>query len=214
MGGVLGRSADAMWVMTDDSTGPAVPDVAGVLAGVLRGDDVAWRDLVRLYGRRVFALAKSRCRDDDLAEEITQSVFVTVASTIRRGGYAEQGKFESWLFRIAMNRLRDEMRRRSRQAEPTDPTTLVISSGDDTSAPVHEADPEVALLRRSMAELGDADREVVELRHHAQMSFKSIADHLGQPLGTVLARHHRALRKLKELMELAQARQATQGGDA
>ncbi len=205
-----------MWVMTDDSTGPPAPDVAGVLAGVLRGDDVAWRDLVRLYGRRVFALAKSRCRDDELAEEITQSVFVTVASTIQRGGYAEQGKFESWLFRIAMNRLRDEMRRRSRQAEPTDPSTMVVTDTHAPDAASNETDPEVSLLRRSISELGDADREVVELRHHAQMSFKTIAEHLGQPLGTVLARHHRALRKLKELIENARVDSAREieGGES
>ena len=55
-------------------------------------------------------------------------------------------------------------------------------------------------LRAAMERLGDADREVVELRHHAGMGFKEIAALLGQPLGTVLARHHRALGKLREMM--------------
>ena len=46
----------------------------------------------------------------------------------------------------------------------------------------------------------DADREVVELRHHGGLSFNQISDMLKEPLGTVLARHHRALKKLKDLI--------------
>ena len=45
-----------------------------------------------------------------------------------------------------------------------------------------------------MARLHDADREVIELRHHGGLSFKQIAELLDEPLGTLLARHHRALR--------------------
>jgi RNA polymerase sigma-70 factor (ECF subfamily) len=48
--------------------------------------------------------------------------------------------------------------------------------------------------------LSESDREVVELRHHAGMSFKSMAELLEEPIGTLLARHHRALKKLKDLM--------------
>lgn len=51
-----------------------------------------------------------------------------------------------------------------------------------------------------MEGLSDADREVVELRHHGQMAFKDIAELLSQPVGTVLARHHRALRKLRDMI--------------
>jgi RNA polymerase sigma-70 factor, ECF subfamily len=58
----------------------------------------------------------------------------------------------------------------------------------------------LAKLRQAMAELSDSDREVIELRHHGGMSFREIAEMLDQPLGTLLARHHRALRKLKQLM--------------
>src|SRR5579862_9299822 len=94
-------------------------EVAGLLADASRGDEAAWRRLIGLYGRRVYALARSRCQNGDVAEEVTQSVFATVAAKLGgggRGGYTEQGRFESWLFRIAMNRIRDHMRGRKRQA--------------------------------------------------------------------------------------------------
>jgi len=193
-----------MWVMTDDSPvdRSATPPerLAGLLEAAARGDDAAWGELIRLYGRRVFALAKSRCRDPELAEEITQSVFVTVASTLKKAAYNERGRFEPWLFRITMNRVRDEMRRRSRQAEPTDPTLLVNVRSVGPDAAEATAGPVFGRLRSALGQLTGADREVVELRHHAQMSFKAIAELLDEPIGTVLARHHRALKKLKDLI--------------
>lgn len=178
-------------------------EFASVLARAARGDEDAWRRVVALYARRVFALAKSRVRNPDLAEEIAQSVFATVAIKLTDNiGYAEQGKFEPWLFRIAVNRIRDEIRRLRRHAEPTDPEAL-----GHLAAPTASADPDapelLANLRSAMERLSDADRQIIELRHHAGMSFNQIAVTLEEPLGTLLARHHRALRKLKEMMSAA-----------
>lgn len=208
---------------------PAEGDLARLLRAAASGDEDAWRSIVRLYARRVYALARSRlCRPSDrrisgtedraahrirstspdglfvrghdIAEEVTQSVFVTVASKLSSGQYTEQGRFESWLFRVAMNRIRDEARRARRQAVPTDPETLDAARGRASEARVGSADEDLAALRRAMTQLAEQDREIVELRHHAGLSFKQMSDLLAEPLGTLLARHHRALRKLKELM--------------
>jgi RNA polymerase sigma-70 factor, ECF subfamily len=183
-------------------------DLTPLLVAAAGGDEAAWRELVGRYGRRIYALAKSRCGDADVAEELTQSVFATVAAKLSAGGYTERGRFESWLFRVAMNRLRDHVRRAKRRAGSLDddaaPPNAIRQSRDD-------ADP-AALdrLREAMDSLSDADREVVTLRHHGGLSFKQMADMLNEPIGTLLARHHRALRKLKELLEsgAASAREA------
>jgi len=173
--------------------------VAGLLAAAAQGDESAWREVIGRYGRRIYALAKSRCRRLDVAEEVTQSVFATVAAKLGSGGYSEQGKFESWLFRVAMNRIRDEIRRSQRHAEPTDPAmfNLVQSS---TKAEAQVDSPMLGRLRNAIGQLTEADREIIELRHHGGMSFKQMADLLDEPLGTLLARHHRALRKLKQFI--------------
>lgn len=165
------------------------------------GDQCAWNQLIAIYARRVFGLIHSRCRDPELAEEITQSVFVTVATAVADRGYTEQGRFESWLFRVAMNRLRDEMRRRRRHAVPTDPMAFGQVGGPERPDASDAPGADLASLRRALAQLPDADREVIELRHHGQMSFKDMAHLLGEPVGTLLARHHRALRKLRAALE-------------
>ena len=161
------------------------------------GDEAAWRDIVEAYTPRVFGLIRAQCGNVDLAEEITQSAFCTVVERI--GRYAEVGRFESWLFRIAMNRLRDEMRRRRRQANPVESEALVGLAGagdDETEAGAGGED--VVALQAALARLSESDRQVIHLRHFTGLSFAAIAEILGEPLGTVLARQHRALKKLRQ----------------
>jgi len=222
----------------DDGQRTATPASAAspeLLAAAARGDNEAWRKLVHLYGRRIFALVNSRLRRHDLSEEVTQSVFATVSVKLISGQYDESGRFEPWLFRIAVNRVRDAIRHERRRiefaagdwsadaadangssasesdfdgssrvesaasgffggrmAEPGRSTT----SGQPSAAPTHL----VGLLHAALAELADADREVIELRHHAALTFAQMAEMLGEPLGTLLARHHRALKKLRVLL--------------
>ncbi|MEZ6242821.1 MAG: sigma-70 family RNA polymerase sigma factor [Phycisphaerales bacterium] len=189
----------------------------GELSALIRaagdGDERAWTRLVDLYARRVFALAKSRRLSAEMAEEITQSVFATIATKLTAGDYTEQGRFEAWLFRVAMNRVRDEMRRQKRQASPMDASSFALDAAPETGgqrASVEELDS----LRGAMEKLSDADREIVELRHHAQLSFKQIADLLGEPMGTLLARHHRALKKLRDIIGTGSGEQGERKADA
>jgi len=185
----------------------AAPELVGLLQAAGGGDAGAWREIVGRYSRRVFALAQSRCRDPDVSEEITQSVLATVALKIGAGSYAELGRFESWLFRVTMNRIRDHVRRSRRRPVVGDGNDLLDrheakeASGADGAT--------LARLRWALDQLNEQDREVIDLRHHGDLTFKQMADMLEEPVGTLLARHHRALRKLKELIEARDARERT-----
>jgi RNA polymerase sigma factor (sigma-70 family) len=59
----------------------------------------------------------------------------------------------------------------------------------------------IARLRAAVRQLSSSDQDIIHMRHSAGMSYKQIADVLGEPLGTVLARQHRALGKLRSLMD-------------
>lgn len=203
-----GRQRSLIGVQDEDPD-PNSPDdgLALLLAAAARGDNAAWTELVRRYARRIYALARSRCADHDVAEELTQSVLATVSEKLGGGEYTEQGRFEAWLFRVAANRVRDHVRRLKHRPVAQDPEVMDAS----VAARTVESDDEQTLatrqrLKRAMETLSDADREIVELRHHGGLSFKQIADVLGEPMGTLLARHHRALKKLKEMMEGQQER--------
>lgn len=179
---------------------PPDSDLPRLLRDAASGDPRAWHELVHLYTKRVYALAKSRCRSHDVAEEITQSVFATLAERLGRQEYAELGKFEAWIFRITINRVRDHIRRLKRRPA-TEPIHDDTVQSDDTARA--EGTPALDRLRGALHELPDADQEVVHLRHFAQLSFAQMADLLEEPVGTLLARHHRALKKLRTILERA-----------
>lgn len=170
-----------------------------------RGDEDAWRAIVERCAPRMHAILRAQCRDEDLAEEIVQSTFCTVVRMLP--SYEEGGRFESWLMRIAMNRLRDEMRRRGRQAVPTEEGVLVgLAGGGEEAAPT-DANRSLR-LQQALDRLSEADREIIHLRHVGGLGFKQIAEALDTPIGTLLARHHRALRKLRGLLEGTEAEEA------
>ena len=176
---------------------------SGELERVLKlaagGDSSAWRAIVALYAPRVFGIVRAQCRDDELSEEIVQSTFCTLAAKI--ASYVESGRFESWLFRIAMNRLRDEMRRRSRQARSSTDEAFV-GMPDTRERGGRGLAPEVrSKLELALARLSESDREIIDLRHTGGLSFKALSDYYEEPVGTLLARHHRALKKLKAILE-------------
>jgi len=197
------------------------PNLQQTLEQATAGDGHAWRRLVEAYSPRVFGLLVRQCGDRDLADELTQAAFVQVVAHL--GRYSEKGSFEPWLFRIAMNLLRDEMRRRKRQARPMDMTEgpadgrdgsewtavqeravqIGATAPDDPLEQVSRAE-QIDRLRQAVDRLPEADRQIVHLRHTAGLTFKQIAETLDEPLGTVLARGHRALAKLKKAMETGQ----------
>ena len=171
-----------------------------LIIAAAHGDEEAWRIIVDAYAYRVFALLRSKCNNEDLAEEITQSTFCTIAAKLPE--YTETGKFEPWLFRIAMNRLRDEMRRRKRHAVPMENEMIgVLTKGTIDERSDNDNEAQIYRLREAVRMLPSSDQDIIHMRHAAGMSYKQIAEALGEPLGTVLARQHRALIKLRSLME-------------
>lgn len=174
------------------------------LRAAARGDGEAWNDLVHAYTGRVYALLYRQCGSAELAEEITQATFVKVVTQLQH--YRELGRFEAWLFRIAVNRLRDEMRRRQRHARNID-ITAVSPEGfrADANEPLPleqlQARERDAQLLAAVGQLSEADQQLLNFRYTAELSFAQIAEILDEPLGTVLARGHRALKKLRKILD-------------
>ena len=168
-------------------------------------DPEALAELVDAYSPRVFGLLFRLTGRRDVAEDLLQETCLRVVRVIEQ--YEHVGKFESWLFRIAANLARDRTRTRARRGEMG---SLEATAGDarpllSGAAEVGAADPARRVVEQEaqerlaacLARLSDADREVILLRHYSELSFKEIAKLLGVPLGTALARAHRALQRLR-----------------
>lgn len=177
--------------------------LGSLLEQARRREPAALAALVEAYAPRVFGLLFRLTGSRDRAEEMMQETFLRVVRTIDQ--YEDQGRFEAWLFRIAANLAKDEGRRLVRRGttSPLEDSGAEVSPGPAGSE--DQGDPAARLIAREdterlaacIAGLSDAEREIIVLRHYAELSFKEIADLLGIPLGTALARAHRALAKLR-----------------
>lgn len=165
--------------------------------------------LVDLYAARVYGLLLRLTGDRDAAEDLMQETFLRVCRMIDE--YQHDGRFESWLMRIAANLARDRARQRRRHGVTGSLDEAGPSGGEGDSSlagPTPRPDEAVAAaeagarLEAALAELSAPEREILVLRHYADLTFREIAELLGVPLGTALARAHRALGRLRELMRV------------
>lgn len=184
--------------------------IAALLTRCQAGDKTAWDTLVDAYWQRLFGYALRATGNAELAQDLVQETFLRIVQRLDR--YDDQGKFEAWLFRILVNLVRDHGRSLSRH--PTQ-STVIESDGqrvemtDEMAGKGHtpfeplQHREEVDRLQLALRKLPEQDRQILLLRHFADMPFKDIARTLNCPIGTVLARAHRALGKLRALMEVS-----------
>lgn len=176
-----------------------------------RRDPQALATLFDGYADRVFGLLYRRVGDRDTAEELMQETFLRMVRMIDQ--YQEGGRFEAWLFRIAANLARDHARQRARRGTPAslagnDDETPLDPPDRTAEPPLGDllADERRAAVAAALDELPDAEREILLLRHYSELPFRDIAELLGVPLGTALARAHRALKRLRGVLEHAGVR--------
>jgi len=141
----------------------------------------------------------ARCRDADLTAELMQELaarLVTAAPRLQ----LENGNLRGYLFRIAASVWHDHLRRdlvRRRGARVLQEDERTVPAAD---AALLERELQDA-VRRVVADLPLAQRDVVRLRHERGLTFQQIADRLGRPLGTVLTQMRAALAKIGPALE-------------
>jgi len=168
-----------------------------------RGDRPAFAKLVDMYRRSVFGLTFRLLHDQEEARDAAQETFVRAWSAIDT--YDASQPFGPWVLRIARNHALDQLRRRvpaARQvaldADPEDGAPVTELAGDGPGADtVLEHAQTRATLEAAVAALPANYREVIQLFHVEQLSYREIADTLDVPMGTVMTWLHRARGKLR-----------------
>lgn len=172
-------------------------------------DEAAFAQLVRRWEGPIQRLCERMTGDGHAAEDLAQETFVRVFA--RRKEYQAEGKFSTWLWRIALNLCYDELRRRQRReknfyagegGEPlSDPEAFTAA---DCAPDELLADRERSgLVRRALDQLPEIYRTVLVLRHYEDLKFREIAEVLGVPEGTVKSRMAEALAQFGQLLKPA-----------
>lgn len=178
----------------------------GVLITQYRnGNEAAFDLLVDRYKSKVYTTIFLIVKDQDVAEDLLQDVFVKVVRTLHSDKYNEEGKFQPWVMRIAHNLAIDYFRKAKRQ--PTilleDGSNLLNSMrfAEQSSEELRIKEETFDLVRKLIEELPEAQKEVVILRHYMDLSFQEIAEQTGVSINTALGRMRYALNHIRKKMK-------------
>lgn len=168
------------------------------------GDLSALEALVLRHKDKLYTSILFLVKDKYLAEDIFQDAFIRIIDTMRGGRYTEEGKFLPWAMRIAHNLCVDHFRKVKR--------TPTIRNGEDKDIfevlNFTEDSAETTMMKRQshdrvrdmLQSLPEDQREVIILRHYADMSFKEIAAATNCSINTALGRMRYGLINLRKLM--------------
>ena len=169
-----------------------------------QGNPRAFDVLIDRHQERIFNAINFMVKDIYLAEDLIQDIFIKIIDNLKLGKYNDEGKFLPWALRIAHNYCVDHFRKVKR--------TPTIKTSDDQDLfeiikhTDHPADYKMtrSQTHRDIQELVDLlpeeQREIIVLRHYANLSFKEIAQMTNCSINTALGRMRYGLINLRKMM--------------
>ena len=177
-----------------------------LLSRYLSGDRSAISQLIERHSRRVRDYIRMLVKDRDVAEDIFQETFIKAVRVIDEGRYCDNGKFLSWILRIAHNQVIDHFRARRQDKSVTE-----AEAGYDLLGSLRLAEKTVedeivsrqieSDVRMLIEMLPPEQRGVVMMRYFGGQSFKEIAEQTGVSINTALGRMRYALINLRRMIK-------------
>ena len=172
----------------------------------LSGDRNTISQLIERHSRRVRDYIQMMVKDGDVADDIFQETFIKAVRVIDEGRYTDNGRFLSWILRIAHNQVIDHFRaqkqnRQLNEAEAGYDVLGTLRLAERTVEDEIVCEQIASDVRRMVELLPDEQREVVMMRYYSGLSFKEIAEQTGVSINTALGRMRYALINLRKMIK-------------
>ena len=189
----------------------AVSPLDALIERCLAGDQVAWEEIVRLHRRKVFNIAYKFVGKHDLAEDLTQDIFLKLYRSLNT--FDRRANFQTWLISVSRNLCIDHYRSVRKERETinrdVDASTLMPVARDRSAYAQLELRDRVQLLRAALDMLPPTLRTAVLMRDIQELTYQEIADRLNVPEGTVKSRINRGRTELaRQIQRLRQQQDA------
>lgn len=168
------------------------------------GDTEAFEVLIYRYKDKIYSSILFFVKDNYLAEDLFQDVFIKIIDTLKNKRYTEEGKFLPWALRIAHNLCVDYFRKvkRTPAIKTSDNKDIfdvinIYEDGADQKIMQSQSHDRVRMMLELLPE---EQREIIVLRHYANLSFKEIAQITNCSINTALGRMRYGLINLRKMM--------------
>jgi RNA polymerase sigma factor (sigma-70 family) len=172
----------------------------------VNGDHSSIEILINRHKNRVYSYILLIVKNQDLAQDIFQDTFIKVIRSLKHGKYVENGKFVSWVLRIAHNLIIDHFRREKQNATISNDSfeNDIFNSCKFSDENVEDQLVMNQILfevKELIRELPEDQQQVIHMRHYLGLSFKEIADQTEVSINTALGRMRYALINLRKIIE-------------
>jgi RNA polymerase sigma factor (sigma-70 family) len=151
--------------------------------------------LFERYNKRIFNFLARMTFDRELAEDLTQNVFLRIIKY--RNSYREGLKFQSWIYQVARNVFSDHYQAsKNRTSDFVDVENVSDHMAD--SGETEEMDEREKILHRSLARLSEEQRELLVLTRFQHMKYEEVALIMDTTVANIKVKVHRAILKLRE----------------
>lgn len=169
-----------------------------------KGNVASFELLVERHQNKVFTYILMLVKDRQLADDIFQDTFLKIIRTIKAGAYKEEGKFIQFAMRIAHNLVIDHFRKEKRlpMADSVNKDYDLIDNAKFMDQSVEDKIVKEQVyddIRKMIEYLPEEQREVLNMRMYADMSFKDIADATNVSINTALGRMRYAIMNLRKM---------------
>jgi len=172
------------------------PSDAGLVVAVARYDEGALSELYERHGTAVFALARRLVKSRELAEEVTQEIFMRLWNRPERYD-PDRGALRSFLLADTHGRsidmLRSELARKEREKKEH---TMEVRHTPDVESRVWSSVASEK-IREAVATLSEGERQAIELAYFGGYTYRQVAEQLGEPEGTIKSRIRTGMKRLK-----------------
>lgn len=168
----------------------------------VKGNETCLVELINRHQQKLFSFIYKKVKNQELAEDLFQDVFIKVINSLKLNKYSEEGKFSNWIIRVARNHLMDYFRDnvKIRTYSGTDDFDVfdVVIVDEEFKPENTDRKIEKKKMRNLIMSLPKDMREVVILRTYFDMSFNEIAQLQSVGINTALGRMHNALKHLRK----------------
>jgi len=180
-----------------------VPSDSQLVLSYLNGKRQALSILVERHRPKTYRFIYAKVQDAEVASDIVQDTFLKVIKTLDKGGYRDEGKFVSWVMRIAHNLVIDHFRRLKKmpmQYEKSDYSFFSFLTDSSKTKEETMIQEHIESNLHHIINCLPADQlEVVSLRIFKELSFKEISEQTGVSINTALGRMRYALINLRKM---------------
>jgi len=169
---------------------------------VAEKNSLAFKTLYHRYNEAIYNFIRRYTGNREIAQDLLQESFTRIwfaAHTFDQ----QKGNFKGWLFKIALNITRNEMSKKRYDYFYQDISDF---AGKDSNVLTSKTQPNLDFELKDtvsyvLNQLKPYLKEIILLKHYHQLKFKEISEITNTPVGTLKARFHRAIARMKELLE-------------